>query len=98
MNSVAPSFKQQGSVQGFVCIVEQEVEAMQLGISMKKHKRKYIKAPEATDLLGVPLNLTQRPYINFQHKIGLHGAVGLLTKRGSICTECGKIIRRKKRV
>jgi len=28
-----------------------------------------------------------------KHKIGKHGAVGLLTQQGLVCTECGKLIK-----
>ena len=40
--------------------------------------------------------MTTKPKKKRIHKIGKHGAVGLLTKQGLICTECGKKIHTKK--
>ena len=44
------------------------------------------------------MKLLQRIYIWFysritNHKIGYHGAIGLVTKKGRICAECGRKIK-----
>ena len=39
-------------------------------------------------------NKAQRELVDKAHKIGDHGAIGLLTQQGLICGECHKVIKK----
>ena len=85
-----------GAVFGGILVMAYYEKRIQQGEYFTKQEKEELedlpKVIQTNDWVVTKITKQQKAEDNV-HRIGLHGAVGFLTKQGLVCAECGKLIK-----